>query len=304
MSCSGASASKASRGDSDQLDAISNTIDDLNAKIDNPEKLRPSLADAEKRAHARPAAPGLLIQPTKGDFDHPTYSSPWVDRNACELMLADTFATRSVATFQSFVDQIIGLCRKCWDDAPDVGSGRRRAKPSTQLHQRQRPRNEAEAALCLKLYANYQKGIRIAGPSLSGGWVDPKDSYAIASLDRAYAHLWDSLSRGRGRTTRQKIIVKRESHVHHHQHVHLAQGEGPNSGQQSHGDARKNCTASGNPLAVVEPAQRTAAKPGTGRGIHSGTRLREGSESASITAPGPAPERKAQRQLPARRDDH
>lgn len=95
MSCSGASASKASRGDSDQLDAISNTIDDLNAKIDNPEKLRPSLADAEKRAHARPAAPGLLIQPTKGDFDHPTYSSPWVDRNACELMLADTFATRS-----------------------------------------------------------------------------------------------------------------------------------------------------------------------------------------------------------------
>src|SRR4051812_14473660 len=80
-----------------------------------PEKLRPPLAAAEKRAYTRPAAPGLLIEPTSGDFDHPTYRSPWVDRNACELMLADCFATRSVATIQSFVDQIAGLCRKCWD---------------------------------------------------------------------------------------------------------------------------------------------------------------------------------------------
>ena len=77
-----------------------------------PENMRPALAEAEKRARARPAVPGLLIEPTDGDLDDPSYRSPWVDREACELMLADCFATRSTATIQAFIDQIASLCRK------------------------------------------------------------------------------------------------------------------------------------------------------------------------------------------------
>jgi hypothetical protein len=202
-------------------------------RVEVPENMRPMLAEAEARARARTAAPGLLLEPVKGDFDHPSFSSPWVDRNACELMLADCFGTRSVATFQTFVDQIAALCQKCWD--PERNEWVRHEGELNQclnIVNGLKPVNEAEAALAVTICSTYLTQSRIAGRALSGGWVDPKDGYVIAALGRTHARLWDSFNRGRGKgkTTKQKIEVRYERHDH--QHVHF-EGGGGNTGHQS-----------------------------------------------------------------------
>jgi hypothetical protein len=201
-----------------------------------PKNMRHLLEEAEKRAHARPAAPGIFLKPEKGDGDVFSYGSPYVERRDWEVMLADAFGTRSIATIQAFVDQILCLCRKRWDDDAHAW-----IRDEGELNQclniinGVKPSNEAEAALAVNMCSTYLMQTRIAGRALSSGWVDPKDAYPVAALARAYAHLYDSLNRGRGkgRTTEQKIEVRYERHNHEHQHVHF-EGGAANPGHQPH----------------------------------------------------------------------
>jgi hypothetical protein len=199
-----------------------------------PKNMRPMLEEAEKRVTKRPAVPAILLKQEAGDDDSCSYHSPWVEQRDWELMLADAFGTRSMATIYLFVEQLIGLCRKQWDPSANRWMrGEGELNQCLNLINGQKPQNEMEASICVQMCAIHLMQMRITGRALSAGWPDPKDAYAASALGRTYAHLYDSLNRGRGKTktTKQKIEVRYERHNHDHQHVHFEGGGGDSSYQ-------------------------------------------------------------------------
>lgn len=85
-----------------------------------------------------------------------------------------------------------------------------------------RPRNEVEAALAAQMVAIHFMMMKLAGSSLTNGWIDPRNAAITGKLARTYAMQLDILGRLRGRVGKQTIRVRYERHEHRHVHV----GEG------------------------------------------------------------------------------
>lgn len=94
-----------------------------------------------------------------------------------------------------------------------------------------RPRNEAEAALAAQIAATHMITMKLA----KHAYDYPYDSRSIDSfskLARTSAIQIETMAglKGKRKTTRQKITVRHEKHIHNHQHVHMG-GVGQSEGQ-------------------------------------------------------------------------
>lgn len=191
-----------------------------------PEKLVPLAKEARVRADARPASPGVLLEPWKDEGYE--YSSPHRDWEAWELAIADAFGTRSHSTIYTFLDQLTGLCQKGWSDKSQ------RWKPNeTELNcalnmvNSVRPRNEMEAALAAQMVALHFMTMRASEQVLRNGYVIAQDAAIAAKLARTFTMQMDALTRARGKgRTKQSIAVRKDTHVHYHVHEGEAQDFG------------------------------------------------------------------------------
>jgi len=88
-----------------------------------------------------------------------------------------------------------------------------------------RPKNEMEAALAAQMMAVFLLQMKASSAALKGWSLDERTAVVAGKLARTYAMQTDNLNRmrGKGRSTRQKIIVTHDKHIHqhHHQHIHM-----------------------------------------------------------------------------------
>ena len=210
-------------------------------KAPAPAWVEPWAEKAEARMRKRYPSPGVLLEPN--DFGGHTTTSPHNNERAWDLQIHDAFGTRSHSVVRTFMRQLRELCGQGWDDK----QGRWRPN-ETQLNAALafvsgiRPRNEVDAALAAQMLAVHFMTMRVSAEALKyGGHVDPRTVSAAAKLARTFAAQIDTLnrSRGKGNTTRQKIVVKHEKHVHTHQHVHVHEG-GQDSGAQPQAAGREH----------------------------------------------------------------
>jgi hypothetical protein len=189
-------------------------------KPEPSEALKAGKPKALARALKRPLSPGIMYEPSgKGGL---RATSPHSDLELWELQLADAFGTRSSSIMRTFVGQLKRLVPQVWD------GGSKLWKPhETELNAALamvadlQPRNVAEAALAAQMVAVHWMQMRISAQALNGGYDVMQQDAAIASkLARTYTMQLEALAklRGKQKTTRQTIRVKKELHQHVHYH--------------------------------------------------------------------------------------
>jgi hypothetical protein len=202
-----------------------------------PKLLEPWADKARARMEQRPASPGIILERT-GVCDEFEPASPHDNDEVWHLQIHDAFATRSPSAVRVFIEQLRALCGQHWSDREGMW------RPSeTELNaalnfvNSVQPKNEAEAALAAQMVAVHLMTMRVSAQALKLG--DPRSASVAGKLARTYAIQLDTLNRirGMGRSSRQRITVRHEKHVHTHQHVHL-EGGGSDLRGQPH-EARK-----------------------------------------------------------------
>jgi len=208
-----------------------------------------------------------------------------IDRNTTELdcpfsvseeewrwMVIDTFGTRCHQVANIFLLHLVELCSTTWNEETEKWVPNE-DELTTILHivAAYKPRNEAEAALAAQIAATHMITMKLA----KRAYDSPYDSRSIASfskLARTSAIQIETMAglKGKRRTTRQKITVRHEKHIHNHQHVHMG-GVGQSEGQcdATRSDQRKlprageaeECT----PLPGEEEARRVVPIQGRSR---------------------------------------
>lgn len=201
-------------------------------KAKAPTWVEPFAEEALERMHKRPGSPGVMLEPNdRGGY---SCASPHENEQAWELQIHDALGTRSNSIVRAFMDQLTHLVRESWHERDH------RWKPSeSQLNAAlafiagTRPRNEVEAALAAQMVAVHWMTMAVSANAMKYGGSDARAAATAARLARTYAMQMEALNRSRGKrkASRQKITVKRESHVHHHQHVHVAGGSQEFGGQ-------------------------------------------------------------------------
>lgn len=183
---------------------------------------------AEKRAFARPYPPGVMFEPTGYDEETPT--APHSDDNLWALQLADAFGTRSSAVIATFMNQLEALCgRDYWDeDAKQWRLDENQFSAALAIVNSVKPRNEMEAALAAQMVAIHLLTMKVAARGLRYDG-ETQTAATAGRLARTFTLQMEALRslRGRKRTARQSITVRKELH----QHVHYHRGEGESEGQ-------------------------------------------------------------------------
>lgn len=201
------------------------------AKPEPSAALQADKAKALGRALKRPLSPGVMFEPNgqKGYF----ITSPHSDLALWELQLADAFGTRSSSVMKTFMGQLKRLVPEVWDER--VG----RCKPhETQLNAALamvadiQPRNVTEAALAAQMVAIHWMQMRLSAQALNRGHgILIQDAAVAGKLARTYVIQLEALAklRGKTKTSRQSIRVRKELHQHVHYHDHRE--EDKNGGQ-------------------------------------------------------------------------
>lgn len=188
---------------------------------DPPPELREWETKAEQRLLNRPFPPHVILEPAGFDQEH--WTSPHNDLALWTLQLADAFGTRSQAVLSLFMSQLESLCgRGVWDD--DANQWRMQESELSAilaLVNAFRPRNEPEAMLAAQMVATHLLTMKVGARALRYDY-DTRTASAYAKLAKAYAMQTDAMQgmKGKRRTTRQTITVKKELHqsVHYHDH--------------------------------------------------------------------------------------
>lgn len=191
-------------------------------------ELREWEAAAEKRAFSRPYPPAIMLEPAGHDKER--WTAPHSDSDLWTLQLADAFGTRSQAVINTFLGQLERLCeRNFWDE----GAHQWRLDENTfsaaiAIVNSVKPRNEMEAALAAQMVAIHLLTMKVSARALKYD-CDTRTAAAAGKLARTFTLQMETLQklRGRRRTVRQTITVKKELH----QHVHYHRGEGESDGQ-------------------------------------------------------------------------
>lgn len=189
--------------------------------------LKAGKAKALARVLKRPLSPGIMYEPNGSGGLRAT--SPHSDLELWELQLADAFGTRSSSIMRTFVGQLKQLVPQVWDG----GAGLRKPH-ETELNAALamvadvQPRNVAEAALAAQMVAVHWMQMRLASQALNRGYNVLQQDAAIASkLARTYTMQLEALAklRGKQKTSRQTIRVRKELHQHVHYHAHRGEVE-------------------------------------------------------------------------------
>lgn len=187
---------------------------------------------AEKRAHARPYPPGIMLEPAGLDDEH--WTAPHNDDGLWSLQLADAFGTRSQAVFKTFLAQLEKLTGKSyWDeDAKQWRLDENELSASLAIINASKPRNEIEACQAAQMVAVHLLTMK-AGAYAIQHHYDHRSALVVAKLANAFSGQIVAMQslKGKRQTARQSIKVNRESH--HHQHIHVHRGAGENK-EQAH----------------------------------------------------------------------
>lgn len=191
------------------------------AKPEPSKALQAEKANARSRALNRPVSPGIMFEHEGEGY---MATSPHSDADLWELQIADAFATRSLSVMRSFIHDLKALCSMAWDRPNGAW------KPNeTELNSilamvaDVRPRSIAEAALAAQMVAVHLLTMRLAAKALNQGhMVLERDAALTGKLARTYVMQLEALQgiRGKRRTSRQTITVKKELNqsVHYHDH--------------------------------------------------------------------------------------
>jgi len=198
-----------------------------------PEILRNLGTKAIERLERRSATPEIAVTYEDGGW---TFDSPYreEDLDAWEALLFDAFATRSIAAFHVFTNQLARLCSTDWHAEQGTwmpNSWELRA--AVQTVRSLKPRNEAEACLAAQMVAVHLMQMKLSAQVLSTSYPEPRTCAIAAKLARTYALQLETMAKLKGRGTRQRITVRKFSQ-HEHKHIHLHQGASKN-GNQPHG---------------------------------------------------------------------
>jgi hypothetical protein len=188
---------------------------------------------AIRRHERRSATPALKLELSGGKW---WFGSPFnsdADDQWTALMF-DAFATRSQATFRTFMIQLAELCSSDWDKEADAWHPNEdELMAAVQVVRSVRPRNEAQACLAAQMVAVHLMQMKLSAKALNGGYPEPRSCAIAGKLARTYAMQLETMAKLKGKGTRQRITVRKTS-THEHKHIHLHQGDIEN-GDQPHG---------------------------------------------------------------------
>ena len=183
---------------------------------------------AEQRALARPYPPGIMLEPAGIDKEH--WMPPHNDPELWMLQIADAFGTRSRAVIDTFLGHLEALCEQShWDDkAKRWRLDENQYSAALAVINSAKPRNEMEAAFAAQMVAIHLLTMKVTARALKYD-DDTRTAAAAGKLARTFTLQLEALQslRGRKRTARQSITVRKEVH----QHVHYHRGEGESDGQ-------------------------------------------------------------------------
>lgn len=188
---------------------------------------------AIKRHERRQATPPINVTTTEGTW---SFGSPFreEDEDYWVALLFEAFGTRSQATFRTFTNQLAQLCSTDWnEDSKAWHPNEDELVASIQIVRSTRPRNEAEACLAAQMVAVHLMQIRLSAQALKHSWPEPRTCAIAGKLARTYAMQLETISKLKGKGSRQRITVRKYSQ-HEHKHIHLHQG-GSENDTQPHG---------------------------------------------------------------------
>ncbi|MEO7384910.1 MAG: hypothetical protein ABIU18_08255 [Novosphingobium sp.] len=199
----------------------------------------PAMAAEKPKALAqalkRPVAPGIMFEHENSGY---VAVAPHSDSDLWDLQIARTFGTRSQSVMRVFLEQLNALCTMAWDEAngawkPNESELCAILAMITDLA----PRNTAEAAMAAQMVVVHLMTMKLGKQALNGGgMIMERDAALTGKLAHRYAMMMDTYQalRGKRRTSRQTITVRKETH--YHQHLHPP-GLAENSGRPHGTDA-------------------------------------------------------------------
>lgn len=208
-----------------------------------PAFLEPAAAKARERNAGRYACAGAAVEIESSSEHAFEVVAPHADHEAWMTMVADALGTRSEATTRVFLNLLVMLCRQHrlrTGETDERGNAMTVYAPDEaelnmllQMVGGIRPRNEVEAALAAQMVAVFLMQMKASAAALQGLSIDTRTAAIAGKLARTYAMLMDTLNRvrGKGRSTKQKIDVTHEKHIHHHRHLHVEGGAAELGGQ-------------------------------------------------------------------------
>lgn len=192
-----------------------------------PEHLTAQGMEALERMKARPATPGIMIEPDNEDGFMAT--SPWQQDDKWFALLADACGTRSTSVVHVLLEHLRGLCSESYDHQHERWkTSEMEWNAALAIVNASRPADELQAMQVAQMVAIHWMQMRHSGYALgrTQGWMDPKDAATSAILARTFVQQAEGLRRmkAKPRKIRQEITVRRDTHIHHHQHLHVEGG--------------------------------------------------------------------------------
>lgn len=202
---------------------------------------------ALERMEGRAASPGVMLEP-EGE-GHFRITSPHSDLALWELQIGDAFGTRSQSVVRTFMRDLKRLCGMDWDDKNGWKANETELNAALAMVADIRPENAIEAGLAAQMVAVHWMQMRLSQQALNrGGMVMERDAALASKMARTYVMQLEALrlQRGKSRTSRQTIKVKKETHQHVHYHDHRTPAVGEIGDQSDAPSAIGQLRAEGN----------------------------------------------------------
>lgn len=180
---------------------------------------------AKARMSKRPSSPGVMWE-YQGEEGKGQYliTAPHADLDLWELQIADAFGTRSWSIVRTFTQDLKRLCSQSWDEPNGAWKpNEREMNAALAMVADMKPDNVAQAALAAQMVAVHLMTMRVSKQALNhGGMIMERDAVLAGKLARTYVMQIEAMQglKGKRRSTRQTITVKKELHqtVHYHDH--------------------------------------------------------------------------------------
>lgn len=184
------------------------------------------------RALKRPVPPAVMLEPRRGGGYEAV--APHSDEDLHELMIADAFGTRSHSVMMTFLRQLSYLVGESVDDiTQDWKIDEQAFSAALAIVKAAAPKNEVEACLAAQMVAVHFMQMRLSKRALKWGAINLQDAAVAAKLARTFVMQTEALQglKGKRRSSRQTITVRKELHQSIHYHDHRASDE---NGRQPH----------------------------------------------------------------------
>lgn len=200
------------------------------------------------RMKKRPSSPGVMWE-YEGQEDGGRYliTSPHADLDLWELQIADAFGTRSWSVVRTFTTDLKRLCSQSWDEPNHAWKpNEREMNAALAMVADMKPDNVAQAALAAQMVAVHLMTMRLSQYALNrGGMIMEREAALAGKLARTFVQQIEAMQglKGKRRSTRQTITVKKELHQSVHYHDHRGSEENERQPHDTTATATGECPA-------------------------------------------------------------